>query len=372
MRKEYTSSHNFPTVHFAIPFSDATMRKRKCMQMNTAKPIVAIREKWAYQTYEASSQILVHEGTKRYGTHQYHMPSWQDVTITENFLFEKVMHNKRICKRLIEKILGITIQFIEFPEAEKSIAIRRDSKSVRLDVYVTDNTGRVYDIEMQCTNPLDDELIRRTRYYQGMIDMDLISKGHNYTELNSTYIIFICTFDLFGLGRPTYTFRNLCLEDTNLELNDGTTKLFLNSTAVIPYESPDIFSYSDLDDDIFYFLQYINGHAPQGTFVNEINEEVTKVKESKEMEKSYMTYEMEIERHRRKAKNIGITIGREERLRRGLSQGLKQGQAAGSQLRAQKIALSMLEDKASMALINKYTGLSEQEIRSLAKEHHLL
>ena len=95
-----------------------------------------MRENWAYQTYEASSQILVHEGTKRYGTHQYLMPSWQDVTITENFLFEKVMHNKRICKRLIEKILGITIQSIEFPEAEKSIAIRRDSKSVRLDVYV--------------------------------------------------------------------------------------------------------------------------------------------------------------------------------------------------------------------------------------------
>ena len=119
-------------------------------------------------------------------------------------------------------------------------------------------------------------------------------------------------------------------------------------------------------------MQYVNGHVPQGTFVNEINAEVSKVKENKEMEKSYMTYEMALERHRRKAKNIGITIGREERLRRGLSQGLKQGQAAWSQLRAQKIALSMLEDKASMALISKYTGLSEQEIRSLAKEHHLL
>ena len=73
-----------------------------------------------------------------------------------------------------------------------------------------------------------------------------------------------------------------------------------------------------------------------------------------------MTYAMEIERHRREAKNIGIAIGR------------KEGLAAGSQLRAQKIALSMLEDKASIALISKYTGLSEQEIRSLAKEHHLL
>ncbi|WP_276788090.1 Rpn family recombination-promoting nuclease/putative transposase [Veillonella magna] len=292
------------------------------------------------------------------------MPKWQDATITENFLFEKVMHNKRICKRLIEKILDITIQSIEFPEAEKSITIRRDSKSVRLDVYVTDDTGRVYDIEMQCTNPFDDELVKRTRYYQGMIDMDLIDKGMNYTELNSTYIIFICTFDLFGLGYPMYTFRNVCLEDNTLELNDGTTKLFLNSTSVIPYDSPDTFPYSNLDDDIFYFLQYINGHAPQGKFVNEIDTEVGKVKESKEMEKSYMTYAMEIERHRREAKNIGIAIGREE--------GLKQGQAAGSQLRAQKIALSMLREQIPLNVIVKCTSLSEQEIHDLAKEHHLL
>ena len=310
------------------------------------------------------SRFLVHDKARLYNTSQYHMPKWQDATITENFLFEKVMHNKRICKRLIEKILDITIQSIEFPEAEKSITIRRDSKSVRLDVYVTDDTGRVYDIEMQCTNPFDDELVKRTRYYQGMIDMDLIDKGMNYTELNSTYIIFICTFDLFGLGYPMYTFRNVCLEDNTLELNDGTTKLFLNSTSVIPYDSPDTFPYSNLDDDIFYFLQYINGHAPQGKFVNEIDTEVGKVKESKEMEKSYMTYAMEIERHRREAKNIGIAIGREE--------GLKQGQAAGSQLRAQKIALSMLREQIPLNVIVKCTSLSEQEIHDLAKEHNLL
>ena len=336
--------------------------------MNTVKYKLSTTKDWHYSRELDVSQFLVHDKAKLYNASQYHMPKWQDATITENFLFEKVMHNKRICKRLIEKILGITIQSIEFPEAEKSIAIRRDSKSVRLDVYVTDDTGRVYDIEMQCTNPFDDELVKQTRYYQGMVDMDLIDKGMNYTDLNSTYIIFICTFDLFGLGYPMYTFRNICLEDNKLELNDGTTKLFLNSTSVIPYESPDTFPYSNLDDDIFYFLQYINGHAPQGKFVNEIDTEVGKVKENKEMEKSYMTYAMEIERHRREAKNIGIAIGRKE----GLSIGRKEGLAAGRKENSQKIALSMLEDKASIPLISKYTGLTEQEIRTLAKEHNLL
>ena len=77
-----------------------------------------------------------------------------------------------------------------------------------------------------------------------------------------------------------------------------------------------------------------------------------------------MTYAMEIERHKREAKNIGINIG--------INIGRKEGLAAGHKENSQKIALSMLEDKAPIALISKYTGLSEQEIHYLAKEHNLL
>ncbi|MBD8976655.1 hypothetical protein [Veillonella magna] len=81
-----------------------------------------------------------------------------------------------------------------------------------------------------------------------------------------------------------------------------------------------------------------------------------------------MTYEMELLVRHNDGIREGIAIGREEELR----QGLKQGQAAGRQLRAQKMALSMLEDKAPIALISKYTGLTEQEVLNLAKEHNLL
>ena len=75
---------------------------------------------------------------------------WEELTIQDNFLFLKVMQNKRLCQHLIEKILQIKIVEITYPDTEKSIDVRWDSKSVRLDVYVKDETGRVYDIEMQC------------------------------------------------------------------------------------------------------------------------------------------------------------------------------------------------------------------------------
>ena len=78
---------------------------------------------------------------------------------------------------------------------------------------------------MQCSNN-DNELPKRTRYYQAMIDMAETEKGQDYQDLKESYIIFICTFDPFKQGKPMYTFRNLCIENKELELEDKTTKIF--------------------------------------------------------------------------------------------------------------------------------------------------
>ena len=105
--------------------------------------------------------------------------TWEELTICDNFPLQKVMKNQKICKQLIEKILHIDITQITFPETENQIDVNYDSKSVRLDVYVYDDQGRIYDIEMQCSNN-DNELTKRTRYYQAMIDMAETEKGQDY------------------------------------------------------------------------------------------------------------------------------------------------------------------------------------------------
>ena len=69
-----------------------------------------------------------------------------------------------------------------------------------------------------------------------------------------------------------------------------------------------------------------------------------------------MTYEMELLVRHNDGIREGIAIGREE----------------GSNIRAQKIALSMLRKGLPIQLISECTALSEKEIRSLAKEHNLL
>ena len=88
-------------------------------------------------------------------------------------------------------------------------------------------------------------LPKRLRYYQGNIDLDSISKGEKYESLVKSYIIFICTFDLFKKGRHKYTFESICLEDNSIKLNDESQKKILNTKGVM----------NDLDEELLEFLK---------------------------------------------------------------------------------------------------------------------
>ncbi len=98
--------------------------------------------------------------------------TWEELTIQNNFIFGKSMETSpKICKWLLEKILHMKIRELTYPEREKSIDVRRDSKGIRLDVFVQEADGESsYDLEMQVIG--QDDLPKRIRYYQGLIDMD--------------------------------------------------------------------------------------------------------------------------------------------------------------------------------------------------------
>lgn len=207
----------------------------------------------------------------------------QELNLEDDFLFAKVMSDKNICKKVIEKILDIQIKEIKMPEEQKVIDILLDSKAVRLDVYVNDETGTVYNIEMQKGKNIN--LAKRSRYYQGNIDLDKISKGEDYRLLNKSFIIFICTFDPFGKGRHRYTFENICKEDGSIVLGDETTKVFLNTEGTM----------NDVDDEMLEFLNYVVRSTDEvarnskSDLVKVINQKVNNVKHDKTMEVEYMT-----------------------------------------------------------------------------------
>ena len=114
---------------------------------------------------------------------------WEDLTITDDFMFCKVMSDPDICKELLEILLHIKIERLVFQEPQKSFRLTSESKGIRLDVYVKDS-NRVFDIELQTTNERNLEL--RTRYYQGVMDISELEKGDfffkNERELYHFYL----------------------------------------------------------------------------------------------------------------------------------------------------------------------------------------
>ncbi len=202
-----------------------------------------------------------------------------------------------------------------------------------------------------------DELPKRTRYYQAMMDMDVLNKGELYTKLRRTYIIFICTFDPFernelGRGRSFYTFRETCQEEPHFLMGDDTTKIFLNSKG----------SREGINRDLAAFLDYIEGKTPQGKFAESIAEAVETAKENKEMKAEYMTFYMELRRREEK----GRVEGREEGRAEGRAEGLAEGEAKGTVKGRWMILMELVHDGViTMKEAAKRAGMTEEAFRKL-------
>ena len=225
---------------------------------------------------------------------------WEELTIRDNFLFQKVMQNKRLCIWLITKLLGIKVKDIIYPEAEKTMEASPTQKGIRLDVYVVTEDGTIIDIEMQTADKSLGWLPKRPRYYQAMIDLNVPGKGKDYIELKKSFVIFICTFDPFPeSGRKIYTFTNLCHEQDGLELGDETVKIFLNTKGTT----------GEVDEDIESFLAYVDGKAAEGKFTQDIAAEVERLKQHNETRVEYMTLMMELKEQRREGFDEGVIYG---------------------------------------------------------------
>jgi len=222
-----------------------------------------------------------------------------ELTFTDDYMFGYVMRNEEICKGLLERLLQIKIERLEYPELQKSITPHYENKGVRLDVYVQDST-RVFDVEVQ--NILDDELPTRTRYYQSMMDIDLLLKGKKYSELKECYVIFVCKDDFFGENLPCYSFSNLCHEKTNLELGDKTHKIIFNASS---------FS-KEKDLERKSLLEYINNKKSTSDFTKMIDQLVEKTKENQTFRGDYMAWGLAEQDAEKRGYNAGIADGAEQ------------------------------------------------------------
>ena len=211
-----------------------------------------------------------------------------------------------------------------------------------MDVYIKDS-DRIIDVEMQTRSRK--ALGKRTRYYQSMIDIDNLMKGDDYSMLKESYILFICKNDPFKdqneklYGLPCYTFKTVCSENAEVDLNDKTIKVVYNASA---YEK-------EKDEWIRSFLNYVyTGKTGEDDFANYLSAMVEKIKQDDEFRSLYLSM------------NLHDFDIREEAKEEGIQQGAQQ--------KAIETAINMLKKKYPVNDIAEINGLALDKVLELQQQ----
>ena len=59
---------------------------------------------------------------------------WEELTISNDFMFCRVMSDADVCGEFIERLLGIKVARIEYVQPQKDVRITPDARGVRFDV----------------------------------------------------------------------------------------------------------------------------------------------------------------------------------------------------------------------------------------------
>ena len=145
-------------------------------------------------------------------------------------LFDNIF--MRICladdKESIELILSIIlpeIKGLKVTEVKTEYDILSlSNKSVSLDAYAVDETGKLYDIEIQ----KDDRGAtgKRARYNGSLMDLDFLKKGKDYKDLPTRYVVMISEngYNCYGEPLKEYVYQS---KDGRL-LDDETHIVYVN------------------------------------------------------------------------------------------------------------------------------------------------
>ncbi len=230
--------------------------------------------------------------------------NFEELTFTDDWMFQKVMQNPKICAELVERLLHINVDHVEYPANLKPA------------------------------------LGKRTRYYQSMIDIDSLMKGEEYDKLKESYILFICKNDPFKddeenqFGLPCYTFRNICAENDAVNLDDKAIKVIYNASAYVKEEDPLIRD----------FLHFIYTDEPGDDLSSRLSELIKQYKENETNRSDYL------------AVNLHDYDIRYEALQEGAQQ------------KAVEAAKSFYTNGASIKLIAQSLHMTEDQVGEIVKD----
>lgn len=246
------------------------------------------------------------------------------LNLMDDLFFHKVAEDCNACEEILRIILkkpNLTVKDCQPQRYLRNI----DAHSVILDVLCTDESGRIFNIEVQ--NEDNDAHQRRVRFNISNVDTAFMEKGLHYRDFPDVCVVFISKFDMFDMNQTLY---HVCrvVKGTDKYVENGTHEVYVNTA---------INDGSDVAELMQYFADSNGYHENFKTVCNRVNY----LKETNEGVKSMSNV---IERY---AKEYHEERAKEER---------------------KTFAIKLLED-ATFAVnkIAELTGLSEQEVENLKR-----
>jgi len=129
------------------------------------------------------------------------------------------------------------------------------------------------------------------------------------------FVIFITTYDPFGLERMVYTVKNGCIEVPELPYEDGARTIFLYTKGTKGNPPEEL-------RELLYYMEHTSKENAKTESLQRLHEMVTAVKRDRKVGLTYMkSFEIE-QRIREEEREEGREEGRAEGLAKGKTAGL--------------------------------------------------
>lgn len=145
--------------------------------------------------------------------------------IDDDFMRGLFRKNIPLVQMVLRIITGKNDLIITSCETQADMKRVTGARSICLDAYGSDNSGKKYDLEIQRADHGAEP--HRARYHSSVMDIENLDAGQEFKELPDTYTIFITEKDFYGKGEPVYLIQNMNMT-TGEPFDDGTYILYVN------------------------------------------------------------------------------------------------------------------------------------------------
>lgn len=244
------------------------------------------------------------------------MKELQEMNLVDDFLAYSLASHKiygeKASRYILECILQRKIRHLTVVSQKVWYGESPQKHGVRLDICLDEEDGEIFDVEPDNNSGSKDvaALPRRVRFYHAKIDAGNLMAGEDYSALRNVVVVFITTYDPFGMGRMVYTIKSGCVEEPGMPYEDGAKTIFLYTGGTKGEPSERL-------RQLALYMEHSTVENAQTPGLAKLHEMVTKVKTDREVGVAYMHW-CEIE------KRI-----QQQAMAEGMAEGMVEGMVEG-------------------------------------------